>query len=235
MSEEDLLKVAIGLASAFAGWMLAQLTSGIKTWFHRKKVRKLLLEELSDLDKEVNRLFFFYSRQLQIYGSNSISSETAVGLTNPIYTNYYKDALLSLNQKQRISFQLIHSLVAYANLALSDLRKESSDIYTAYTKEGLTEDIAKACDSWGKTVKSQYIGMAILQWQIRFHLQHPSGPDLAPNTQHHDQYLRHLQSAENAMEAFIQTGSTIDPSKFNQIYNPTDSGTNNIPKRAGHD
>ena len=220
MSDDDIIKIAIGITSVFAGWVLAQVTSGIKTWLQRRKIKKLLLEELSDLDKEVDRLLFFYSRQLEVYGAQSISSESAAGLTNPIFSNYYKDALLSLNQEQRISYQLIHSLVALANESLGDLRSKCSEVYARHASEGMNKQIAKLCDAWGKAVKAQYQSCASLQWQIRFHLQNKAGPDLSPYTKSHENYLKYLQSVQDKADSFIANGKTIEPGKFNEFYNP---------------
>ena len=220
MPSDDILKIAIGITSAFAGWILAQLTSGIKTWMQRKKIGELLLEELSDLDKEVNRLLFFYSRQLEVYGAHAISSESAAGLANPIFVNYYKDALLSLNQKQRISYQLIHSWVDLANESLSDLRRKSLEVYARHASEGMNEQVAKLCDAWGKAVKAQYQSCASLQWQIRFHLKNRSGPDLSPYTRSHENYLKYLQSVQDKANSFIANGKTIELNKFDDIYNP---------------
>ncbi|HET7162725.1 MAG TPA: hypothetical protein VFI32_08670, partial [Rhodanobacteraceae bacterium] len=225
VSREDLLKIIIGLASAFGGWVLAQLTSGLKTWIRRRKVLKLLVEELADLDVEIGGLYFYYARQLEIYGAFCISSETSVGLSNPIYREYYKDAVLSLNQRQRISYQLIHSLVDIVNLGLNELRHRASEIYAMNAVSGMTDELAKHCDAWGKAVKAQFMSCASLQWQVRFHLEHGAGPDLRPHTRYHEEFLIHLETMRKKADEFIANGKTIDRSKFDEIYNPV-----NFPK-----
>lgn len=224
MSNEHLLKIVIGLTAAFAGWMLAQLTSGLKAWLQRRKILKLLLEELSDLDTEINRLYFFYARQLEIHGAMGVSSESAAGLSNPIYRGYYKDALLSLNQQQRISYQMIHSLVDLVNVGISDLRQKTSEIYAKNGSGGMTKELAKSCDAWGKAVGAQFQSCASLQWQIRFHLQHKDGPDLRPYTDHHEQFLTYLQDMQKKAEEFIANGKTIERDKFDQMYDPSTFG-----------
>ena len=221
MSDEDLLKIVIGVTSAFAGWILAQLTSGLKTWLQRRKVLKLLFEELTDLDAEINRLYFFYARQLEIHGAMGVSSESVAGLSHPIYRDYYKDALLSLNQKQRISYQMIHSLVDLVNVGISDLRQKSSEIYAKNASGGMTKELAKSCDAWGKAARAQFESCASLQWQIRFHLQNKDGPDLRPYTESHEQYLIFLQDVQKKADEFIANGKTIDRGKFDQVYDPS--------------
>lgn len=221
MSNEDLLKILIGVASAFAGWILAQLTSSLKTWLQRRKILKFLLEELTDLDTEINRLYFFYARQLEIHGAMGVSSESAAGLSNPIYRNYYKDAILSLNQKQRISYQMIHSLVDLVNVGISDLRQKSSEIYAKNASGGMTKELAKTCEAWGRVARAQFHSCASLQWQIRFHLQNKDGPDLRPYTEHHEKFLIYLQDVQKKADEFIANGKTIDRSKFDQMYDPS--------------
>ena len=223
MPADDLLKILIGVASAFAGWLLAQLTSGAKVWVHRLRIRKLLLEELSDLDVEVHRLLTFYARQLQIHGAMAVSSETVAGLSNPIFRGYYKDALLSLNQKQRVSFQLIHSLVDLVNTGIFDLRQKTSEVYERNAREGMNDDLAKVCDAWGKAAQAQFLSCSGLQWQIRLHLANKSGPDLSYNTDIHKEYLRYMQEARDKGTAFVTTGKTIEREKFDQIYDPSGS------------
>lgn len=218
MSADDLLKTVIAVASAFAGWLLAQLTSGAKTWLRRRKIRRLLLEELSDLDTDVNRLLTFYARQLQIHGAMGVSSETVAGLSHPIFLGYYKDAVLSLNQRQRVSYQLIHSLVDLTNLGVTDLRQKASEIYARNAREGMNDDLAKVCDAWGKAVQAQFLSCSGLRWQIRHHLANTSGPDLSSNTASHQQYLRFMQDARDKASEFVASGKTIERGKFDQIY-----------------
>ncbi|MET4568489.1 hypothetical protein [Rhodanobacter soli] len=218
MFDDNLLKILIGVTSAFAGWILAQVTSSLKIWLQRRKILKLLLEELVDLDEEINRLFFFYARQLEIHGAMGVSSESTVGLSNPIFRGYYNDALLSLNQKQRISYQMIHSLVDLINTGITNLRNKSSEIYTRHACDGMTEELAKVCSAWGQTAKAQFLSCAGLQWQIRFHLQNRHGPDLSAYTESHEQFLIYLKDMQKKADEFVANGKTIERTKFDEVY-----------------
>jgi len=221
VSRELLLKITIAIAGAFVGWVLAQLTGWLKGWFYRFKVRRLLLQELKDLDAGVGRLYFHYARQLEIHGAHCVSAETMVGLSHPIFSYYYKDAVLSLNQKQRISYQLIHLLVDAVNDGIDALRQESSEIYAANSNSGMTEALSKRCAHWGDIAKSQFMNCASLQWQVRFHLANERSPDLSPNTEHHKDYLAFLQEMQEKADKFVANGKTIDRNKFNVIYDPS--------------
>jgi len=216
VSTDTLLKVLIGVASGFLGWVLAQLTSGARTWIRRRKVLRLLLQELGDLDAEVSRLLLFFSRQLQVHGAGGVSSETIAGLSNPVFSGYYKDALLSLNQKQRISYQLIHSMVQLANVGIMDLRAKSSEIYGRYAVEGMSEELTKVCDAWGKVARAQFLSCSSLQWHLRFHLGNPSCPDLSPHGRPGEHYARHIQAAQKKVDALLAAGKTIDLRKFEE-------------------
>lgn len=221
MPGELSLKIVIAVAGAFVGWVLAQVTGWLKGWLYRCKVRRLLLQELKDLDSGIGRLYFYYARQLEIHGAQGVSSETMVGLSHPIFTNYYKDAVLSLNRRQRIFYQLIHMLVDAVNDGLDALRQESSEIYVANSNSGMTEALSKRCAHWGDIAKSQFANCASLQWQVRFHLANKRNPDLIPNTSHHEQYLKFLQEMQGKADEFVANGKTIDRDKFNVIYDPT--------------
>lgn len=221
MTEDDLLKVVIGLVSAFSGWILAQLTSGLKTFLNRRKVKKLLLEELLDLKEEIGRLLHFYARQLEMHGAKCISSETSIELTNPIYQNYYKEALLALNQKQRISFQMIHGLVDNVNQGINEFRELTSEAQSYYIKNGYDEEISKFGEAWGNLAKVEFGSCAALQWQINFHLRFPNGPDLSPYTKEHESYLKFLDGIRSKVQEYIDNGKTIDREKFERVYDPS--------------
>jgi hypothetical protein len=220
MSDDDLLKLLIGVASAFFGWVLAQFTSFAKGWFQRRKIKALLLEELRDLDLEVNRILFFYSRELQIYGAKGVGNSSTTGISNYIFKSYYKDALLSLSQQQRISYQMIHSFVDQVNAGILELRDMTMEIQNEHFANGFSQKIAKAGEGWGEKVKAEYQHCASLRWQIRFHLQNKNNPDLSPYTKHHEDYARYLQNVKAEVDKVIESGKTIDREKFNQVYVP---------------
>lgn len=220
MNNEDLVKIVIGLASAFAGWVLAQITSALKSWAQRRKVKKLLLEELTDLKRESERVMSFYSRELQLTGASGIGNSAPSPISNPIFKNYYKDALLGLNQDQRISYQMIHSQVDGLNNEIAELRKLISEIQHEHYQTGLTERIAKFGVEWAGSIKAGYHNCAALQWHIRYHLDNSKAPSLSPDTPAHENYLKYLEKADATAERLIEAGKTIPREKFKKAYNP---------------
>jgi hypothetical protein len=220
VSEEDQIKLAIGLASAVAGWLLAQFTSVAKTWLQHRKIKRLLIEELRDIEKEIGRVQMFYSRQLQIVGAQGIGNEVSTGISNPIFKNYYKDALLSLNQNQRISFQMIHNLVDRVNSGIDDLKMLTAQIQNDHLENGLTEKIIKLGKVWAEKNKAEYANCASLQWQVKYHLTNKSSPDLSSYTNAHEDFCRYLEQADLEAKKFIESGKSIDRSKFEKTYDP---------------
>jgi hypothetical protein len=220
MDDDDLLKILIGVTSAFAGWLLAQFTSAAKVWAQRRKIKKILLEELRDIDLEIQRLLLFYSRELQIYGASCIGNSSTTGISNYIFKNYYKDALLSLNQRQRISYQMIHSLVDQVNSGILELKAMTLEIQSMHFANGSSQNIAKAGKRWGEKIKAEYQHCAALQWHVRFHLQNKRNPDLSAYTKHHEDFARYLQSASDEADKIAKSGESIDRDKFNRNYVP---------------
>ncbi|WP_271272392.1 hypothetical protein [Aliamphritea hakodatensis] len=132
----DTNKLFIGLASVGAGWVLAQFTSVAKDWLYTRKVKIALLEELDELKEELDRTIIILSRQLQIHAIKGIDNGVATPLSNHIFSNYYKDAVLSLNKQQRISYQLINTLVCNLNENLSKHKECTESIHSKVMREG---------------------------------------------------------------------------------------------------
>ena len=220
MTDDDLLKIVIGVTSAFFGWMLAQITSGVRSYLQKRKILRLLYEELTDLDKAIDRIIVFYARNIQMYGARIIGNSTVAGLSNPIFTNYYKDGLISLNQKQRISYQLIHSLVEMINSGIINLCDTTSKIHSSYSPDEKRKEIQKSCDNWGEKAKSEFLNCAALQWQIRFHILHKKNPDLKPYTKDHQTFLQYLKSAQEKADEYMASGKELDAESFNELYHP---------------
>ncbi|MBE8717846.1 hypothetical protein C4F51_11685 [Cellvibrio sp. KB43] len=213
-----MLKLAIGVASVFIGWMLAQVTGLVKDWSKARKIKVLLLEELRDIDREIERVITSFSRDLQLYGAKGIDNSACIGITNYIFSNYYKDALLSLNQNQRISYQLIHSLIRRLNESLDNIRCLTIEIQKHHQKNGTTEETDNLRKEWGEMIKAEYINAAAIRWHTRFHLEHQSNPDLSLMTEFHKNYLKFLEAAQEEANRLIDSGTKIDITKFEEIY-----------------
>src|SRR3546814_5345045 len=162
----------------------------------------------------------FYARQLQIVGAQGIGNTTSTCISNPIFKNYYKDALLSLTQDQRLSFQMIHSLVDQVNSGIEELKTLTTEIQNEHAENGMSERIIKAGGIWAEKVKAEYSHCASLQWQVKYHLENQGGPDLSPFTKAHENFCRYLEQADVEADKLLEGGKAIDRSKFDRKYNP---------------
>ena len=213
-------KIVIGLASVLAGWVLAQFTGILKDFLRLRKIRKCLLEELDELKSELERTLLIYSRMLQIYSLKGIDNGVPSPLSNHIFTNYYKDAVLGLNKEQRISYQLIHTLVGGVNSGMVELREVTSKFQEKNITKGAVSISDEDGDLWGKKVICEFNNVAAAIWHIRYHLQNPKNPDLSAYTKSHEAYLKYLESVEKRVSEIIKKAKTIPREKFESMYNP---------------
>jgi hypothetical protein len=202
-SADPLDKAIIPLASVFVGWLLAQLTGIVRDRLRERKIRKCLIEELRDLLRELQRAKMTYARALQLVGLKGIGHGVPSRLNNHIFKNYYKDAVLSLNSDQRISFQMIDALVDAANDGIEEVGKLGVELHTKDTlgnSGGLTD---KDGEIWASKIKTEYTNLACLEWQVRFHLENQRSPNLSPHTRHHEQYQQHRASVAREIEEIV--------------------------------
>lgn len=218
------IKLAIVIASVFSGWLLAQVTSLVKDWAKARKIKTLLLEELRDIDRETERVMTSCARDLQIYGAKGVGNSYCVGVSNYIFLNYYKDALLFLNQNQRISYQLIHSLIRGLNEGLENIRSLTIKIQKHHQKNCTTEETALLGKEWGEMIQAEYNNAASIRWHARYHLDNKCNPDLSPMTEGHECYLKFLVEVESEANKLIKSGESIDRKKLEEIYSPSSFG-----------
>ena len=216
----DYKKLALSLLLIFVGWLLAQFTGIAKDYLHRRRIRKCLIEELSELKSELERTLLIYSRQLQIHSLKGIDNGSPIPLSNHIFRNYYKDAVLSLNKHQRISLQLIHKMIESVNTGASEHREITSRLQEKHMLEGEDSITEKEGKLWGNKVISEFTNVASALWHIRFHLRRPKSPDLSPYTEDHKQYLKYLDNVEREIKKIMDAAQKLDRREFEKIYNP---------------
>lgn len=217
ISNDSLDKLIIASFSALFALVIAQISIALRNYLYTNKIMRLLREELKDLEVETTRILYSYARALQLYALNGIEPSAVVGLSNPIYTSYYKDALLALRQKQRISLQLIHGLVAVHNKTLERYQDRNEEVIKDFRDNGLTDKTSKAAEELITMVKHGYSNCAIIKWHIRHHLNHKN-PDLSVGTEHHKEYLKFMESVSEEIERTISSGSLIPREKFEKVY-----------------
>jgi hypothetical protein len=162
MGSDGLIKLSIGLSGALAGFFLGQVGVTVRAYFQRLKTLKLLVEELKDIDQEATRLLYFYGRNLQLYGAQGFGESAAIGISDPIFSSYYKDVLLHLNQSQRISFQMIHGLVGAQNSMLGQFETLCASIRKEHRANGPSAEFLRSVEELGLMTKHGYSNCAII-------------------------------------------------------------------------
>ena len=215
MDNTDLIiKLVIGIASGLIGWLLAQVTSLVKDWAKARKIKALLFEELHDIDRETERVMMSCARDLQLYGAKGIGKSASVGVSSYIFSNYYKDALLFLNQSQRISYQLIHSLISGLNEGLDRIKKLTTEIHKHHQKNGTTTETLILGKEWGEMIRAEYINSATIRWHVRYHIDNRRNPDLSLGMENLKNYHEFLADVENEANKLIKGGESIDRKSF---------------------
>lgn len=215
-------KLIIALTSVFVGWLLAQLTGTIKDWLRNRKILRCLLAELEDLKCELERVLMIYARQLQIHALQGVDNGSPAPVSNHIFKNYYKDAVLSLNKNQRISIQLIHTLIDGVNWGIEEHKKITSDLQKKFMLEGKESITNEEGDLWGSNVIAEFTNVAAAIWHIRFHLSNPESPDLSPYTDDHENYLKYLENVKHKVSEILDKAKTLTRAQFEKIYDPND-------------
>lgn len=219
MSNEDLTKLAIALVSALAGWALAQFSALIKNQLHSKRVIRLLKEEIKDIEVEATRLLYFHARNLQKHGASIIGDTAAIAISNPIFTNYYKDAVLSLNQSQRISFQMIHNQVAGQNQLLVAYAELNDTLLREYEANGFSKEFNAGACRLGALADHGYGNCKLIIWHVRHHMGNHESPELRPNSEAHDAYLSYCDEVRKEIDEFINSGTKLTPESFGKEKN----------------
>ncbi|MGZ4956396.1 MAG: hypothetical protein ACXV8Q_14920 [Methylobacter sp.] len=216
----DFEKLILTLISILAGWLLAQFTGVIKDIRYKKKIQKCLIEELEELQTELNRMLISDSRKLQIYSLNCIDKFCSTPLSNHIFKNYYKDVVLILNKNQRISLQLIHTLIENINIRIKEQNKITEDLQKKQLLEGEGCISNAECKLWGEAVITEFHNVSMAIWHIKFHLDNPKSPDLSPYTKEHEQYLQYLENVDKQVQKIMEEAKNLKKKDFEKIYNP---------------
>jgi hypothetical protein len=210
-------KAILPLVSVLAGWLLAQVTGIFRDYFRNRRIRRCLIEELKDLLLEIRRTRLFYERALQIYGLKGVEASVPSRLNNYIFRNYYKDAVLGLNANQRISFEMIHTLVEGINDDMNVVGKLAGELNTKNTlanSSGFTENDGQV---WGSKIRAVYRNVAAAEWHVRYHLEHVRSPDLSPYTEHHKRYLAYLESVAREIDRILGSAKSLRREDFEKV------------------
>jgi hypothetical protein len=209
-------KVLYGLV---AGWFLAQFTSYVLWRLKARRTKKLLVEELVDLHKQVYRIFFGLQRSLQAFGANVIEPSSTIPVSNPIYQAHYKDAVLHLPSSKRVLYQLIHGHVAKLNEFVLKKDQGNDAVRAEFLEFGESDRLAKLIRDYEWLLRACYGQCWILDWHIKQQLE-SDDPDLEMGTEKHKAYLDMLAGVTAKVHALIEQGKGMSPMQFEVPYHP---------------
>jgi len=102
---------------------------------------------------------------LRIHALKGIDNIVPIPLSNHIFKNFYKDAVLSLNAQQRISFQLIHSHIEQISVRIEDARQTAKRIQEKITQQGIKSISPDEGQLWSQIVIAGFINAATALYQ----------------------------------------------------------------------
>jgi hypothetical protein len=210
------------LVAVLAGWLLAQLSGLVKDYWIRRRARRCLLEELGELKSELARVALIYARLLQIHALQGVGNDVPLPVSNFIFKNFYKDAVISLNKEQRLSYQVIHSHIEQINRGIDELRDATKSIHDKQRTSG-TESIGKADgEYWSQHVIAGFTNTLEALWHVKHHLAIPSGPALDDLSQTHREYLQYLQFVDDQIKGLLEAAKHLKRVDFEVKYRPED-------------
>ncbi|WP_242108449.1 hypothetical protein [Luteimonas aquatica] len=213
-------KLTAALVGVVAGWLLAQLSTSLRTWHDRRRTRKALNDELLEISDELDRWWQSYARTLQISTLKGFDSSTPLPLTHHIFNNHYRDAAIGMNRHQRRAMQLTHSYID----ALNDRNREFTEKLIQLRDKARSDKkiTATEAEGYGDSIKTLLRMVGQAKWHVRHYLEHPVFPELAPNTPTHKAYLKHTVSVDEEIKRIEESSRNIPLEKFNRIYDPAD-------------
>lgn len=213
MDEDLSVKIIVGLVSVIVGLILGQIISGIKGVILRYKIKKALISELMDIRIELGRVEQSFLRSLQLVALKCTEGSVPQKLSNFIFMENYKSIALYLNQKQRISYQMIHGYVATVNADIEKLEKIISDVEREIIFE---EQPAKSSflNSYNMKIQQAYMNACVTHWHIDHHLKNKKDPALKEEGEQYKAYEQLHDDVKECIKNTIKKAENMKLSDF---------------------
>lgn len=212
-------KALLSLVSLGLGWLLAQGTTLVKDWLNIRRLKNGLLIELEDIRAQLDRLQLQNKRNLHFYALKGIPNEGSLPIHNLFFRQYFKDVFGKLNHDQRISYQLIHSLLDTLNQQQAAMVTFLEKNYEVRHGPADSEEAHKALREFGDRVTAIHRNTMIVLWHITFHLRNRKNPVLDYKGSVHESYLLYLVEVEREIQETIEGASSLKREDLEKIYN----------------
>lgn len=220
-------KILVAFISAIFGIVAAMITPRILDWRNRRRITKALLWELENLLAQVDTIHPQLHDALHELTLGVWDMTVPMNLTNPVYSNFYKDICSHLTASQAFSFGLIHGTVDRINR----LNERLSDL----CEEGVKNPEGSLVLSARQKTAAQYENIRTLEWHIRYHIRYSDNPELG-NTPQGDDAHRQFRNAktkiQKELDAIIETAMGQDAHAFRKKHKS--NLTIEVPPPEGH-
>lgn len=190
-----ILSAAVGVGSTFITQRLLE----------RSKLRKLandFIGELVSLKSQVVIAHSGLTRTIQLLSKGIPDLGIPHKLTNPLFSNFYKDICGHLNEGQRQSYEFINGHVEAINKNID----RQYDITDEYARHPNDETL-----NWlFKIATGQYENILVLDWHILHHLGHQTDPALTLSSEYHRNYSEHLERIRSEVRQIVSDAKSLD-------------------------
>lgn len=211
-------KALLSLVSIGLGWLLAQGTTLVKDWLNIRRLKNCLLIELEDIRAQLERMERQNKRNLQFYALKGIPNEVSLPIHNLFFRQYFKDVFGKLNHDQRLSYQIIHSLLDTLNKQQAGMATFFEKNYEVRISTADAEEAQKVLREFGDRVTAIHHATMIVLWHITFHLQNRENPALRYMGPVHENYLRFRKEVEDDIRKTIEDASKLKREDLEKIY-----------------
>lgn len=204
--------------AAIGGWIAAQITAVLKDMTYRFWLKRAIVSELSQLVEETNRVWLNYSRDLQMHSLGGIPNGVPLPLSNHIFANHYKDAVLTFTRTQRIAMQMIHAYIVQLNESAGVLQKLSLEVQEKSIREG---EVGRELHSlYGEHLQGALQTAGLTRWHLRHYLDHPDFPELDFKGETHVSYAKYVDWMREDIANTVASVKGLTLDDFKKAYDP---------------
>lgn len=206
------------VVGAGIGWILAQATALSRERLQARKVARALVQELEDIRQQLQGVMGTYQRLLALHAHGRLEPTHPRPVSNFIFASHYKDAVLKLNQAQRIQLQTIHNFVSEVNVNSEDLKKivlELADRQAAGEAVQLA-DIGR----YTEMIKQHMHILFDAMWHVLHYLGNQKNPSITPGGRHDASRQESLAGVEGWIEEQWKAATEKPMEEVVSVYSP---------------
>lgn len=195
-------KIIIGILLVAVGWLFGQGGRLFEEWLKRRRIKRLLGDEIAYIHQSLTMRHQNYLRTLQLSVKDIAEISTSERFSHPIYESYYKDVCGYLNSSVRESYERIHQLI--------DATNQTLDEQSTFAKSFYMEPTPERKRWWRELAKFQYGNLRHLDYLISWHRANPEDPAIRLGSEAHQNYLKFDQEIADETTKILDQAKTLD-------------------------